>query len=78
MSTNDWGDQLGMLAAGIGSGAADYELAKHDPKGYVSLQKWSIVIVVIIFIAIVVAIIIASASSSRQQFILKREEGQKK
>lgn len=67
MSTDNWGDQLGMLAAGIGSGAADYELAKHDPQGYVSLQKWSIVIVVIILIAVVVAIIIASANSSREQ-----------
>lgn len=60
MDGNNWGDQLGSLAAGIGSGAAEYELAKHDPQGYVSLQKWGIIIFFVILIVIIIVVIVAS------------------
>lgn len=64
---SDWGDQFGSLAYGIGAGAADYELAKHDPKGYMALQKWSLGIFLGILLLIVVILVVVGVVSAAQR-----------
>ena len=59
-----WGDQLGSLAMGVGGAAADYELAKHDPKGYVSMQKWTFIALLVIFLIMGGVFVVAKISSS--------------
>lgn len=61
---SDWGDQLGSLAEGVGFGAANYELAKHDPQAYVAVQKTSLVILIIFLVMIAIIIIVAMVASA--------------
>jgi hypothetical protein len=55
---SDWGEQLGDLAQGVGFGAASYELAKHDPKGFVSLQKMSFVFLILFFVIFLIILVV--------------------
>lgn len=61
-SPSDWGSQLGVLALDIGSGAASYELAKRDPKGFLTMQKWIVGFFLAFFAAIVVIFIVAAVN----------------
>lgn len=65
MNSSNWGDQFGSLAMGIGAGAADYELAKHDPKGYVSLQKWGIILFLVLLIGVGVVALVTLANNRK-------------
>jgi hypothetical protein len=65
---SDWGEQLGDLALGVGSGAASYELAKHNPQAYVSLQKTGFVFValfLVIFLVVAVAAVVANRNKDK-------------
>ena len=63
---SNWGDQLGSLAEGVGFGAANYELAKHDPQAYVAVQKTSLVILIVFIVIIAIGIIVAMISSGNK------------
>lgn len=64
---SDWGNQLGSLAEGVGFGAANYELAKHDPQAYVAVQKTSLVILIIFIVMIAIVFIIAAIISANKK-----------
>jgi len=59
---SDWGSELGSLAAGIGSGAANYELAKHYPQGYAAVQKWAIILFTVFLLFMVVFFLVSVIS----------------
>lgn len=51
-----------MLALDIGSGAANYELAKRDPKGFMTMQKWILGFFLAFFAVVLVIFIVAAVN----------------
>lgn len=60
----DWGEQFADMAAGIGAGAANYELARRAPQAYIGMQKGAMLLFVLMIVLFIVIAVIGFRQKS--------------